>query len=109
MNKLDIKKMIEVTTFDIIYQLPKDELSLPPFQAAIYLGVSTSVLQSWRKKNEGPEWYRKEGKILYPSAGIKIFVKRSTFVHDQIMKKLNKPNIVPLPSNNQISIPQSQE
>lgn len=57
--------------------LPKDEEGLTVSQAALYLGVSTSVLQSWRKSGKGPECYRKNGKFLYSPSSIRAFISQT--------------------------------
>ena len=50
---------------------------LSPIEAALYLGFSVQTLERWRKKGEGPRWFRLGyRRVIYDIADLDAFIQR---------------------------------
>lgn len=41
-------------------------------------GVTLNTLESWRKNHRGPEWVRLGNAVLYPLAGVQLYLAANT-------------------------------
>lgn len=58
--------------------LPKDDDGLTVKETAEVLNISASKLEQMRYNNEGPRFYREDGKILYLHSSIRAYIEKNT-------------------------------